>query len=153
MLGTRLSVRKYKQHLWWWRTWVCEWVRCRERERQWERERDRHKEMLYSNSNSYKWQQPTLTKGYRVTSYSYYLRATPFMLFTKIAQTWVVQRDNVNTAIMHSYSIEATHIFIIRLKSRSRYYKGRDSSKTQARTWVWRTKERWNDLVAWGRKR
>ena len=28
----------------------------------------------------------------------------PFMLFTEIAQTRVVQRDNVNTAIAHSYS-------------------------------------------------
>ena len=28
----------------------------------------------------------------------------PFMLFTQIAQTWVVQRDSVNTAIIHSYS-------------------------------------------------
>ena len=27
----------------------------------------------------------------------------PFMLFTEIAQTWVVQRDSVNTVIMHSY--------------------------------------------------
>ena len=26
------------------------------------------------------------------------------MLFTEIAQTWVVQRDSVNTAIIHSYS-------------------------------------------------
>ena len=25
------------------------------------------------------------------------------MLFTKIAQTWAVQRDNVNTTIIHSY--------------------------------------------------
>ena len=28
----------------------------------------------------------------------------PFMLFTEIAQTWAVQRDSVNTAIIHSYS-------------------------------------------------
>ena len=28
----------------------------------------------------------------------------PFTLFTEIAQRWVVQRDNVNTAIIHSYS-------------------------------------------------
>ena len=28
----------------------------------------------------------------------------PFMLFTEIAQTWVVQMDSVNTAIIHSYS-------------------------------------------------
>ena len=28
----------------------------------------------------------------------------PFTLFTEIAQTWTVQRDNVNTAIIHSYS-------------------------------------------------
>ena len=27
-----------------------------------------------------------------------------FMLFTEIAETWVVQRDSVNTAIIHSYS-------------------------------------------------
>ena len=26
------------------------------------------------------------------------------MLFTEIARTWAVQRDNVNTAIIHSYS-------------------------------------------------
>ena len=26
------------------------------------------------------------------------------MLFTKIARTWAVQRDGVNTAIIHSYS-------------------------------------------------
>ena len=30
----------------------------------------------------------------------------PFMLFTEIAQTWVAQRDSVNTAIIHSYSID-----------------------------------------------
>ena len=28
----------------------------------------------------------------------------PFMLFTEIARTWAVQRDSVNTAIIHSYS-------------------------------------------------
>ena len=28
------------------------------------------------------------------------------MLFTEIAQTWVVQRDSVNMAIIHSYSTD-----------------------------------------------
>ena len=28
----------------------------------------------------------------------------PFMLFTQMARTWVVQGDNVNTSIIHLYS-------------------------------------------------
>ena len=36
------------------------------------------------------------------------LRQLPFMLFTEIVQTWVVQRDSVNTAIIHSYSTYPT---------------------------------------------
>ena len=32
------------------------------------------------------------------------LEQLPFMLFTEIAQTWVVQRDSVNTSTIHSYS-------------------------------------------------
>ena len=28
----------------------------------------------------------------------------PFMLFTEVAQTWVVQRDTVNMVIIHTYS-------------------------------------------------
>ena len=35
----------------------------------------------------------------------------PFMLFTEIAQTWVVQKDSVNTAIIHSYSTLSTWPF------------------------------------------
>ena len=31
------------------------------------------------------------------------------MLFTKIARTWAVQRDSVNTAIIHSYSTLTNH--------------------------------------------
>ena len=33
-----------------------------------------------------------------------HLGQLPFMLFTEIAKTWVVQRDSVNTAIINSYS-------------------------------------------------
>ena len=33
-----------------------------------------------------------------------HLGQLPFMLFTEMAQTWAVQRDSVNTAIIHSYS-------------------------------------------------
>ena len=33
-----------------------------------------------------------------------HLGQLPFMLFIAIAQIWVVERDSVNTAIIHSYS-------------------------------------------------
>ena len=36
-----------------------------------------------------------------------YLGQLPFMLFTEIARTWAVQRDSVNTVIIHSYSTRA----------------------------------------------
>ena len=37
----------------------------------------------------------------------------PFTLFTEIAQTWVVQKDSVNTSIIHSYSTESSIVIII----------------------------------------
>ena len=68
-----------------------------------ERERDRHKETLYFLSDSYKRHQPLLkvTKSLYIVTI---LGQLPFMLFIEITRTWVVQRDNVNTAIIHSYS-------------------------------------------------
>ena len=48
-----------------------------------------------------------------------------------------VKRTRKGTRTKHNTNYwveEATRIFIIALKSRSRYYNGRDSSKTQART-------------------
>ena len=48
-----------------------------------------------------------------------------------------VERTRKGTRTKHNTNYwveEATRIFIIGLKSRSRYYNGRDSSKTQART-------------------
>ena len=69
-----------------------------------ERERDRHKETFYfliatvTNDN----QLPLkVTKSLYIVTI---LGQLPFMLFTEIAQTWAVQRDSVNTAIIHSYS-------------------------------------------------
>ena len=47
----------------------------------------------------------------------------PFMLFTEIAQTWVVQRDSVNTVIIHSYSTEGS------LKQREDKVKGKAEAK------------------------
>ena len=65
------------------------------------RERDRHKELIYSkNATVTNDNQPLL----KVTKSLYIvidLGQLPFMLFTKIARTWVVQGDNVNTAIIH----------------------------------------------------
>ena len=75
MLGTRSSVRKYKQHLLWRRTCVWKWARYRETER--ERERERHKKALYFSIAIVTIITTTnLTKGYKVTLYSDYLRAT-----------------------------------------------------------------------------
>ena len=104
MLGTRSSVRKYKHDMWWWRTCVCEWAIYRERER--ERWRDRHKEnVIFVNSNSYNSNnQPPSLKVTRSLYIVTILGQLPFMLFIEIAQTWVVQRDSVNMAIIHSYS-------------------------------------------------
>ena len=51
-------------------------------------------------------------------------------------------RKGVNTQSTNYLVEEETLIFIIRLKSQSRYYNGSDSSKPQARTRVWRRKER-----------
>ena len=60
--------------------------RERERERERERGRERHKECLYSwKGNNYKWQ-PTFTKGYKVTLYSDWLRATA--LYAIKLQKW-----------------------------------------------------------------
>ena len=73
-----------------------------------ERERDRHKETLYFLSDSYKRHQPLLkvTKSLYIVTI---LGQLPFMLFIEITRTWVVQRDNVNTAIIHSYSTVPSH--------------------------------------------
>ena len=73
-----------------------------------EREKERHKRINYiQEGNSYKRQQPLLkvTKSlYIVTN----IGQLPFMLFTQMAQTWAVQRDSVNTTIIHSYSTRRT---------------------------------------------
>ena len=71
MLGTRSSVRKYKQHMWWRRTCVWEWARYTQRGR--ERER-RNNGVIFSISTITI--TTTLTKGYKVTLYSDCLRAT-----------------------------------------------------------------------------
>ena len=72
-----------------------------------ERERERHKENdIFQKATVRNDNQPFLkvTKSlYIITN----LGQLPFMLFTEIAQTWVAQRDSVNTAIIHSYS---THV-------------------------------------------
>ena len=73
------------------------------------REREAQRGVMYiSNSNSYNNNnnQPLLKVSkslYIVTV----LGQLPFMLFTEIAQTWTIQRDSVNTAIIHSYSKHA----------------------------------------------
>ena len=48
----------------------------RERERERERERGTKNLSIFIQSNSYKLEQPTFTKGYKVTLYSDSLRAT-----------------------------------------------------------------------------
>ena len=74
MLGTRPSVRKSKQHSVWWR--ACVWDNEIDTQREREREREiGTKKQYIPIGNSYKWQ-PALTKGYKVTLYSAYLRAT-----------------------------------------------------------------------------
>ena len=74
MLWTRPSVRKCKQHPWWWRT--C--VRVGTRYTEMERERWAQKDVMYysNNNHSNQLQQPTLTKGYKFTLCSDYLRPT-----------------------------------------------------------------------------
>ena len=71
-----------------------------------QRKREKHKEYNYipiatittKNNN-----QPLLkvTRSlYIVTN----LGQLPFMLFTQMARTWAIQRDSVNTSIIHLYS-------------------------------------------------
>ena len=76
--------------------------RERERERQRERERDKRRYQYYVKNNN---NQNTTTNSQplqKVTKSLYIVIS--FILFTEIAQTWVVQRDSVNMAIIHSYS-------------------------------------------------
>ena len=71
LLGTRPSMRKSKQH-----SIVMKNPCMSVYKIDTERDRDRHKEKRYiPKGNLYKWQ-PTLTKGYKVTLYSDWLRAT-----------------------------------------------------------------------------
>ena len=71
------------------------------------RDRYRHKRVvLFLDSNIYKMnkQQPSFLKVTKSLYIVINLGQVPFMLFTKIAQTWAIQRDSVNTAIIQSYS-------------------------------------------------
>ena len=61
---------------------------------------------LYSKGNNCKRKQQPLLKGYKVTLYSDSLRATALYAIYRNSPTWVVQRDSVNTAIIHSYLTE-----------------------------------------------
>ena len=106
MLETRLSVWKCKQHLDGEEP-VYEW----EQNTQIGREREGEigtKDVMFIMSRT------TITKYnnqpfLKVTKSLYIvtiLGQLPFTLFTEIAQTWAVQRDSVNTAIIHSYSTQ-----------------------------------------------
>mgnify|MGYP006889265512 CR=1 FL=1 len=102
--GERSSMRKIKEHF-----VMNKNLRMRESKICTKREREiGTKNTLYSKRQQQQ-QQPLLevTKSLYIVTH---LGQLPFMLFIEIARTWVVQRDSVNTAVIHSYSTRKAQI-------------------------------------------
>ena len=102
LMTKAVSMRKIKQHsigVEYLRMTVCKIVH-RDRER--ERERERHKRVFLFNRNN------NTTQPYKKVTRSLHivtdLGQLPFMLITQMAQTWSIQKDSVNTSIIHLYS-------------------------------------------------
>ena len=101
----RPSMQKCKQHP------LILWTLCAGNARYTEKERERHKVVIIQDISTVTITiATTLTKGYKVTLYSDWLRAITLYNIYRNVLNLGCPRDNVNTAIIHSYS---THMLCI----------------------------------------
>ena len=59
----------------------------------------------------------------------------PFMLFTQMAQTWAIQKDSVNTSIIHLYSTAMVFMFSCHMASGDGVRDELHSSKQKLGIW------------------